>query len=330
MISERIKLLNSEECLALFGPYDNHLKTVHRKFNVTVVSRGDEVIISGEPEEVKRVARVLGDLLEVYRQVGSIRPEEVEYIAGMVKENGVSSGEWASIFTDKVEIPSIKRFIRAKNEGQKRYLEALRRYDLTFAIGPAGTGKTYLAMAAAVSALDRGLISRVILTRPAVEAGESLGFLPGDLLEKVNPYLRPLYDALHDMMEPEKISRCFERHIVEVAPLAFMRGRTLNDCFVILDEAQNTTDEQMKMFLTRLGQTSRAVITGDITQIDLPPTTQSGLVAAKDILQGIDGIGFVYFSKYDVVRHRLVRDIVEAYEERDLKTRSSRESKPAK
>jgi phosphate starvation-inducible PhoH-like protein len=329
MISERIKILDPEECLALFGPYDNNLKTIHQKFTVSVVSRGNEVIISGEPEEVKQVARVLTDLLAVYRQVGRIRPEEVEYISGMVKENGASSGEWASIFTDKVEIPSIKQFIRPKNEGQKRYLEALRRYDLTFAIGPAGTGKTYLAMAAAVSALDRGLISRVILTRPAVEAGESLGFLPGDLLEKVNPYLRPLYDALHDMMEPERISRCFERDIVEVAPLAFMRGRTLNDCFVILDEAQNTTDEQMKMFLTRLGQTSRAVITGDITQIDLPPTTQSGLVAVKDILQGIDGIGFVYFSKHDVVRHRLVKDIVEAYEERDLKIRS-RELKTAK
>lgn len=321
MISERIRLLNSEECLALFGPYDTNLRIIQDKFKTGVVSRDEEIVISGESEEVQKVARVFGDLLEIYRQVGKIQSRDVEYIADMVKQDVAPPGKWSSIFTDRMEIPSMRRVIRPKNQGQKSYLEALRKYELTFAIGPAGTGKTYLAMAAAVSALDRGLISRIILTRPAVEAGESLGFLPGDLLEKVNPYLRPLYDALHDMMEPERISRCFERDIVEVAPLAFMRGRTLNDCFVILDEAQNTTDEQMKMFLTRLGENSRAVITGDITQIDLPPSKESGLVAVKGILQNIDGIGFVYFSKNDVVRHRLVKDIVDAYERRDLETR---------
>ncbi|MDH3826525.1 MAG: PhoH family protein, partial [Desulfobacterales bacterium] len=219
------------------------------------------------------------------------------------------------IFLDTVFITSKKTTITPKSPTQKEYIDAIRKYDIVFGIGPAGTGKTYLAMAMAVSALTKGLVDRIILTRPAVEAGEELGFLPGDLAEKVDPYLRPLYDALHDMMRFEKATNLMQKGVIEVAPLAFMRGRTLNDSFIILDEAQNTTPEQMKMFLTRIGYNSKAVITGDITQIDLPAERTSGLIQAKNILQGIEGIKFVYFSKLDVVRHRLVQDIIRAYEE---------------
>jgi phosphate starvation-inducible PhoH-like protein len=216
---------------------------------------------------------------------------------------------------DTVFVTSKDRTIAPKSRAQKEYIDAIRNHDIVFGIGPAGTGKTYLAMAMAVSALSKGTVNRIILTRPAVEAGEALGFLPGDLAEKVDPYLRPLYDALHDMMRFEKVSSLLQRGIIEVAPIAFMRGRTLNDSFVILDEAQNTTSEQMKMFLTRIGFSSKAVITGDITQIDLPSTKPSGLIESKNILSEIDGIQFVYFTKSDVVRHRLVQDIIRAYEE---------------
>ena len=215
---------------------------------------------------------------------------------------------------DTVYITSKKQSIAPKSPAQKNYIDAMRRFDIVFGIGPAGTGKTYLAMAMAVSALSNGTVSRIILTRPAVEAGETLGFLPGDLTEKVDPYLRPLYDALHDMMRFEKVSNLMQQGVIEVAPIAFMRGRTLNDAFIILDEAQNTTSEQMKMFLTRIGFNSKAVITGDITQIDLPSTKASGLIEANRILQNIDGIEFVFFSNTDVVRHRLVQDIILAYE----------------
>jgi phosphate starvation-inducible PhoH-like protein len=215
-----------------------------------------------------------------------------------------------------VFVTSKKRAIAPKSYAQKQYIEAIRKFDIVFGIGPAGTGKTYLAMAMAVSALTKGTASRIILTRPAVEAGEALGFLPGDLAEKVDPYLRPLYDALHDMMRFEKVSGLMQKGVIEVAPLAFMRGRTLNDSFIILDEAQNTTTEQMKMFLTRIGFNSKAVITGDITQIDLPVDRPSGLIDAKNILQEIAGIGFVFFSEKDVVRHRLVQEIIKAYDEK--------------
>ena len=222
------------------------------------------------------------------------------------------------IFLEKVYITAKKKAITPKGPAQKQYIDAIRHRDIVFGIGPAGTGKTYLSMAMAVAALADDRVQRIVLTRPAVEAGEALGFLPGDLAEKVDPYLRPLYDALHDMMGFEKSARLMERGVIEVAPLAFMRGRTLNDSFVILDEAQNTTSEQMKMFLTRLGLGSKAVITGDITQIDLPSGRRSGLVEAKDILQHIDKIGFVFFTKRDVIRHRLVQEIIEAYENRQV------------
>jgi len=214
-----------------------------------------------------------------------------------------------------VFITSGKSAVTPKRLAQKEYIDAIRKYDIVFGIGPAGTGKTYLAMAMAVSALTKGIVSRIILTRPAVEAGEALGFLPGDLAEKVDPYLRPLYDALHDMLRFEKVANLMQKGVIEVAPIAFMRGRTLNDSFVILDEAQNTTSEQMKMFLTRIGFNSKAVITGDITQIDLPPERSSGLIESKNILQDINGIKFVFFSKRDVVRHKLVQKIIQAYEE---------------
>jgi phosphate starvation-inducible PhoH-like protein len=220
-----------------------------------------------------------------------------------------------NIFLDTVYIKNKKSLITPKSPVQKEYIDAIRNFDIVFGIGPAGTGKTYLAMAMAVAALSKGLVNRIILTRPAVEAGEALGFLPGDLAEKVNPYLRPLYDALHDMMRFEKASNLMQKGVIEVAPLAFMRGRTLNDSFIILDEAQNTTSEQMKMFLTRIGFNSKAVITGDITQIDLPGDKISGLIESKNILQEIEGIRFVFFSKNDVVRHRLVQKIIKAYED---------------
>ena len=227
------------------------------------------------------------------------------------------------IFLDTVYITSKKSAVTPKSVAQKEYIDAIRKYDIVFGIGPAGTGKTYLAMAMAVSALTKGIVSRIILTRPAVEAGEALGFLPGDLAEKVDPYLRPLYDALHDMMRFDKASALMQKGIIEVAPIAFMRGRTLNDSFIILDEAQNTTSEQMKMFLTRIGFNSKAVITGDITQIDLPPERRSGLIESKDILQGIKGIQFVFFTKRDVVRHKLVQEIIRAYEELEARTNSA-------
>jgi phosphate starvation-inducible PhoH-like protein len=232
------------------------------------------------------------------------------------------------IFLDTVYVTAKKGAVTPKSPAQKEYIEAIRQHDIVFGIGPAGTGKTYLAMAMAVAAFMKGQVSRIILTRPAVEAGETLGFLPGDLAEKVDPYLRPLYDALHDMMRFEKVAALMEKGVIEVAPIAFMRGRTLNDSFIILDEAQNTTSEQMKMFLTRIGFNSKAVITGDITQIDLPPERMSGLIETKNILQGIEGIRFVYFSKQDVVRHKLVQEIIRAYEELDARKRGPQAGAP--
>ncbi len=239
-------------------------------------------------------------------------------------EGEVTQDSIRDYFLNNIPVSSKKKFIVPRSEGQKEYIEAIRKNDLVIAIGPAGTGKTYLAMAMAVNALVKKQVSRIILARPAVEAGERLGFLPGDLYEKVNPYLRPLYDALFDMMEADRASRLMDKGIIEIAPLAFMRGRTLNDSFIILDEAQNTTSEQMKMFLTRLGFNSKAVITGDITQIDLPPEKVSGLVEAEEILRGVEGVRFVYFSERDVVRHKLVQRIIRAYEEYE-KSRNKRQ-----
>lgn len=247
-----------------------------------------------------------------------LRPEDIRFAVTAIAEGEAISLK--ELFTTNIPVSSKRRFIIPKTENQKRYLDSIREYDIVFGIGPAGTGKTYLAMAMAVNALLKKQISRIVLARPAIEAGEKLGFLPGDIQEKVNPYLRPLYDALYDMMEAEKALKLIERGVIEIAPLAFMRGRTLNDAFVILDEAQNTTAEQMKMFLTRLGFNSKAVITGDVTQIDLPTGRPSGLVEVIRILDGIDGITFVNFSERDVVRHRLVQAIIKAYERHENRT----------
>ncbi len=296
----------------LLGNQDEHLKIAQRALGVKFRVHGTEMEIQGDQPEsglAREVMRQLYGLLESgYPVYGS----DVDYAIRILSSN--SKANLQEIFLDTIYISSHKRTITPKSVAQKSYIDAIRRHDIVFGIGPAGTGKTYLAMAMAVSELMKNNYARIILTRPAVEAGEKLGFLPGDLAEKVNPYLRPLYDAMHDMVDFDKAQRLLERGSIEVAPLAFMRGRTLNDSFVILDEGQNTTPEQMKMFLTRLGYGSKAVITGDVTQIDLPAGRLSGLKEAWRILQGVEGIRFATFTEKDVARHRLVQDIITAYE----------------
>ncbi|MBW1708536.1 MAG: PhoH family protein [Deltaproteobacteria bacterium] len=297
---------------ALFGEREKHLKLIESEVGLKIHTRGSTVNLDGDPIEVGLARRILVELYDLLKDGYPLYPQDVDYAIRIIM-----SGEKVSlkeIFLDTVFIAANKSVITPKSLTQKRYTEAIRKQDIVFGIGPAGTGKTYLAMAMAVAELNAGSIHRIILARPAVEAGEKLGFLPGDLYEKVNPYLRPLYDALHDMMKFEQASRLISKGVIEVAPLAFMRGRTLNDCFVILDEAQNTTSEQMKMFLTRLGFTSKAVITGDVTQTDLPEGKVSGLIEACQILSDVEGISFIYFSEKDVVRHRLVREIIKSYD----------------
>ncbi|MBU4344542.1 MAG: PhoH family protein [Proteobacteria bacterium] len=305
----------------LFGEHNINLQRIADALNVTINARGSTVFIQGDSIAVKLSRNILEQLYGLLKDNYPIYPNDVDYAIRVLSED--DSINLKEIFLDTVYVTSKKHSITPKSRAQKEYIDAIRKYDMVFGIGPAGTGKTYLSMAMAVAALSEGRVSRIILTRPAVEAGEALGFLPGDLTEKVNPYLRPLYDALHDMMRFEKVSSLMNKGIIEVAPLAFMRGRTLNDSFVILDEAQNTTSEQMKMFLTRIGFSSKAVITGDITQTDLPVGKPSGLIETKNILQGIDGIKFIFFSKIDVVRHRLVQEIIEAYEKLDAKKKNN-------
>jgi phosphate starvation-inducible PhoH-like protein len=299
----------------LYGPGDENLRRVEKELGVELFVRGETVRIRGEETSVDLAYRLLEELYQILQQGFSIYPTDVDCAARMLKRH--PGAEIKDVFLDVVYLSPTKRRITPKSIGQKEYIDAIRGHDLVFGIGPAGTGKTFLAMAMAVSALMRREVMRIVLARPAVEAGEKLGFLPGSLYEKVNPYLRPLYDALHDMMDYERASRMVETGEIEVAPLAFMRGRTLNDSFVILDEAQNSTSEQMKMFLTRLGLHSKAVITGDITQIDLPADKVSGLVQVQEILRGLKGVDFQYFTEEDVVRHRLVQDIIGAYERAD-------------
>ncbi len=296
----------------LFGENDGNLKLIEKNIGVQIHARGNSVTISGDPVDVQLAERLLAELYGILHKGHPIYPNDILSAIRMLSGN--SSLKLKDIFLDTIYISAKRRLITPKSLAQKKYIDAIRSYDIVFGIGPAGTGKTYLAMAMGVASLTKKEVDRIILTRPAVEAGEKLGFLPGDLLEKVNPYLRPLYDALHDMMDFETASRLLEKGVIEVAPLAFMRGRTLNDSFVILDEAQNTTSEQMKMFLTRLGYGSKAVITGDITQIDLPSGKVSGLIEAREILSEIPGIDFSYFTEIDVVRHPLVQDIIRAYE----------------
>ena len=303
----------------LCGERNGNLKLIEKSLQVKLSLRGDQITLFGEDSDVKLAKRVLEELYGLLGEGYPLYPSDVNHAIQIL--SGKFKARLKDIFLDAVYVPSKKRIITPKSLAQKEYIEAIRSYDIVFGIGPAGTGKTYLAMATAISALNGGEISRIILVRPAVEAGEKLGFLPGDLAEKVNPYLRPLYDALHDMIDFEQTSAMLQRGVIEVAPLAFMRGRTLNDCFVILDEAQNTTSEQMKMFLTRLGISSKAVITGDVTQIDLPNGTTSGLIETMGILAGIQGLKFVYFTDKDVIRHRLVQDIIKAYERAEKKKR---------
>jgi phosphate starvation-inducible PhoH-like protein len=296
----------------LFGRNDSNLRLIQDSFHAVVTARGEEVTIAGEDAEVRDVERILNELANLVRRGKSVWGEDVAYAIRMVRAN--RADELSRFYESGARLEGLKKPVEAKTVGQEKYVQAMRTHDIVVSIGPAGTGKTYLAVAMAVAALRTKEVERIVLVRPAVEAGESLGYLPGDYQEKIAPYLRPLYDALREMMDPERVKRLTEIGTIEVIPLAYMRGRTLNDAFVILDEAQNSTMPQMKMFLTRLGFNSRAVITGDITQIDLANQDMSGLVRIQGILAGIDGIEFVYLTEADVVRHRLVREIIKAFE----------------
>jgi phosphate starvation-inducible PhoH-like protein len=296
----------------LFGTYDENLKHLESRFNVRIKTQGHELLVDGDSPSVDKVDRVVGQLASLMRDGFKLSNADVKTASDLVAQD--TTVDLRDHFLKGSVTPAGKRRILPKSINQRQYLDAIDQHDIVFGIGPAGTGKTYLAMAQAVSFLVAKKVSRIILARPAVEAGEKLGFLPGDLQEKVNPYLRPLYDALYDMLDAERVARYIERGTIEIAPIAFMRGRTLNDSFVILDEAQNTTTEQMKMFLTRLGFGAKAVVTGDITQIDLPAGRTSGLVEAMKVVGSIEGISFIYFDDRDVVRHKLVQQIVKAYE----------------
>ncbi|WP_238339589.1 PhoH family protein [Candidatus Manganitrophus noduliformans] len=308
----KVNLQEGTDTSALYGSYDRHIKMIEQAFNVRMTARGEEVTIEGEPEQVQQVEKVIADLANLSRDGFRVTAEDVNYAIQSSQQNAPASVR--EIYQDAIPVFGKKKLIAPKSPSQKEYIESIRKHDIVVGIGPAGTGKTYLAMAMAVSSFLKKEVNRIILARPAVEAGEKLGFLPGDLVEKVNPYLRPLYDALYDMMEVDRATRLLERGDIEIAPLAFMRGRTLNDSFIILDEAQNATSEQMKMFLTRLGFRSKAVVTGDITQVDLPVERTSGLIEIQGILEEVSAIKFVYFSERDVIRHRLVQEIVKAYE----------------
>ncbi len=294
----------------LLGSNDEILKLVERTVSSDIHVRGNEITISGAPDDNAKAERIFAELLELVQKGETLTPDAVRRTVGMLEQGGTERP--ADVLTLNI-LSRRGRTIRPKTLGQKRYVDAIDQHTVVFGIGPAGTGKTYLAMAKAVQALQAKQVNRIILTRPAVEAGERLGFLPGTLFEKIDPYLRPLYDALHDMIDPDSIPRLMANGTIEVAPLAYMRGRTLNDAFIILDEAQNTTPEQMKMFLTRLGFGSRIVVTGDVTQVDLPGGTRSGLREVREILEGVEDVHFATLSSVDVVRHRLVSDIVDAY-----------------
>jgi phosphate starvation-inducible PhoH-like protein len=320
MVERKIKL-SGINTLALLGFNDTNLHLIEKNFDAGITVRGDNLILKGEKEEVEKVERVFKELIFILNRNGHLTENDINIIIDLVKLDSEDSAHTTHRRKKRVEddLDSIILFtkngpIRAKTPGQLEYYRQVKKNDIVFVIGPAGTGKTYLAVAMAVASLKNNEVNKIVLCRPAVEAGESLGFLPGDLREKIDPYLRPLYDALDDMLPSDKLKSYFDKRIIEIIPLAYMRGRTLSNAFVILDEAQNATSLQMKMFLTRLGVNSKAIITGDITQIDLPSKTTSGLVEIQDILKGIEGIAFVYLDKRDVVRHRLVKDIIEAYD----------------
>ncbi len=308
---EKKFLLEEVDLISFLGINDSNLKPIEDSFSSFISVRGNQVFVRGVEGEVILIEKVLHEMKFTLNTTGLLKPEDVMTIIRLTRSGDEIIRE--SEYNDII-LYTKKDVIKVKTESQKKYVKTVKDNDIIFAVGPAGTGKTYLAVAFAVSELKRGMISRIILVRPAVEAGESLGFLPGDLKEKIDPYLRPLYDALQDMIPYEQLKSYLEKGVIEIVPLAYMRGRTLNNAFVILDEAQNTTEIQMKMFLTRLGTNSKAIITGDITQIDLPTNKSSGLIQVMRILQGIDGVGFMNFKKEDVIRHRLVKEIINAYE----------------
>lgn len=315
IVEKKIKLGGIDQ-LAFLGFNDANLNVLESRFDTTVTVRGDTVVLRGEPAETASIEKIINEMIYMVQRNGSLLPKDVEMIIDLVAGGKAEhQQQLQGQNLDEVILFGKETVVKARGDRQKDYYRKVRENDIVFAIGPAGTGKTYLAVAMAVAAFRNREVNKLVLARPAVEAGESLGFLPGDLKEKIDPYLRPLYDALDDMIPSEKLKSMMEKRGIEVVPLAYMRGRTLNNAFVILDEAQNATTMQMKMFLTRLGANSRAIITGDLTQIDLPRNVESGLVQAESILQGIDGIGFTYFEKADVVRHRLVKEIIRAYEE---------------
>ena len=320
-IKKQVTLADNNLAMRLFGDRGENLKKLEKKLGVEINTRGSIVIITGAPEKSELAEKLILELYDLLEKGYPMYPHDIDYAMRMALAG--REMKLSEVFMDTVLVSYRKKVIAPKSVAQKRYVDAIRKNDIVFGIGPAGTGKTYLAMAMAVAALTSKEVDRIILTRPAVEAGEKLGYLPGDLAAKVDPYLRPLYDALHDMIDFEKAQKFLERGSIEVAPLAFMRGRTLNDSFIVLDEAQNTTIEQMKMFLTRLGFGSKAVITGDITQIDLPLAKPSGLVEAQKILEGVEGIEFVTFSETDVVRHPLVQKVVMAFEKMEQKRKSA-------
>ncbi|OGF44931.1 MAG: phosphate starvation-inducible protein PhoH [Candidatus Firestonebacteria bacterium RIFOXYC2_FULL_39_67] len=319
-ISKNINVKDTREAINIFGTNDEILRFIEKEFRVKLIARGHSLIVNGGKDTVLVVENIFNNLKSMHNDGEHIHLEAVKKLSSLYKdEERAASVDLLVSNENAVAVPSKKRFIKPKTDGQRKYIEAIRKRDMIFAIGPAGTGKTYLAVAMAVSALQSGSIDRIVLTRPAVEAGEKLGFLPGTFQEKVNPYLRPLYDAMYDMMDIERFMELMQRDVVEVAPLAYMRGRTLNNCFIILDEAQNTTPEQMKMFITRLGFGSKAVITGDTTQIDLPKEKESGLVFIERILKDIKEIIFIHLTARDAVRHDLVQKIIVAFEKHDKK-----------
>ena len=311
-MEKRLSLSDTQEAIAILGRNDEHLRIITEQFSSRIVARGNEIVITGETGEVEQLDKLFRELLFLYREGNAITTHDVRYSIRLVKEGREKSLH--EMYAETVLVTARGRQIKPKTIGQYRYLQAIRQNYITLGIGPAGTGKTYLAVAMAVFSLRNKEVERIILTRPAVEAGEKLGFLPGDLQEKVNPYLRPLYDALYDILGIDTFQKYMTKNIIEVAPLAYMRGRTLDDSFIILDEAQNTTPEQMKMFLTRMGFGSKIVVTGDITQVDLPPGLCSGLKHAQTVLSGIPGIEIVHLNENDVVRHEIVGRIIRAYE----------------
>ena len=309
---KKVPLLDLEDAVNIFGHHDENLHFIEKELDVQIVVRDDSLVITGDTEPVEQGAGVLNQLIGLSALGNQITPREVKYTIKLVKDG---QGEKIIDLASEVIIITFRgKLVKPKTHGQKRYVDAIADHDIVFGIGPAGTGKTYLAVAMAAKALKEKAVNRLIIARPAVEAGEKLGFLPGDLQEKVNPYLRPLYDSLYDILGTEKTQKLLEKNIIEIAPLAYMRGRTLDDAFIILDEAQNTTPEQMKMFLTRIGFGSKAVITGDVTQVDLPRGQHSGLLEAQNTLKGIEGISFQHLSGADIMRHQLVQRIITAYE----------------